>query len=94
MDNFTPPLYFEYFALLLWGISGAIVGWRKGYDVVGVFVIAFVSSFGGGLLRDGLFLQRLPVVLIDPTYLFILPVAVAGVTVFGRPLNRARPAPT
>ena len=51
MDNFTPPLYFEYFALLLWGISGAIVGWRKGYDVVGVFVIAFVSSFGGGLLR-------------------------------------------
>ena len=33
MDNFTPPLYFEYFALLLWGISGAIVGWRKGYDL-------------------------------------------------------------
>ena len=57
MDNFTPPLYFEYFALLLWAVSGAIVGWRKGYDVVGVFVIAFVSSFGGGLLRDGLFLQ-------------------------------------
>ena len=45
MNQFTPPLYFEYFALLLWAISGAIVGWRKGYDVVGVFVIAFVSSF-------------------------------------------------
>ena len=81
MDNFTPPLYFEYFALLLWGISGAIVGWRKGYDVVGVFVIAFVSAFGGGLLRDGLFLQRLPVVLTDPNYIFILLLAVAGVTV-------------
>ncbi len=93
MDNFTPPLYFEYFALLLWAISGAIVGWRKGYDVVGVFVIAFVSSFGGGLLRDGLFLQRLPVVLIDPNYIFILLVAVAGVTVVGRRLNRDRLLP-
>jgi uncharacterized membrane protein YeiH len=93
MDNFTPPLYFEYFALLLWGISGAIVGWRKGYDVVGVFVIAFVSSFGGGLLRDGLFLQRLPAVLIDPNYIFILIVAVAGVTVVGRRLNRDRLLP-
>ena len=93
MDNFTPPLYFEYFALLLWAISGAIVGWRKGYDIVGVFVIAFVSSFGGGLLRDGLFLQRLPVVLIDPNYIFILLVAVAGVTVVGRRLNRDRLLP-
>ena len=93
MDNFTPPLYFEYFALLLWGISGAIVGWRKGYDVVGVFVIAFVSAFGGGLLRDGLFLQRLPVVLTDPNYIFILLLAVAGVTVVGRRLNRDRLLP-
>ncbi len=93
MDNFTPPLYFEYFALLLWGISGAIVGWRKGYDVVGVFVIAFVSSFGGGLLRDGLFLQRLPVVLIDPNYIFILIVAVVGVSLVGRRLNRDRLLP-
>ena len=93
MDNFTPPLYFEYFALLLWGISGAIVGWRKGYDVVGVFVIAFVSSFGGGLLRDGLFLQRLPVVLTDPNYIFILMLAVAGVSVVGRRLNRDRLLP-
>jgi len=93
MDNFPPPLYFEYFALLLWGISGAIVGWRKGYDVVGVFVIAFVSSFGGGLLRDGLFLQRLPVVLIDPNYIFILLVAVAGVPVVARRLNRDRLLP-
>ncbi len=93
MNQFTPPLYFEYFALLLWAISGAIVGWRKGYDVVGVFVIAFVSSFGGGLLRDGLFLQRLPVVLTDSNYIFILLVAVAGVTVVGRRLNRDKMLP-
>ena len=93
MDQFTPPLYFEYFALLLWAISGAIVGWRKGYDIVGVFVIAFVSSFGGGLLRDGLFLQRLPAVLIDPNYMLIVLLAVIGVTIVGRRLNRDRLLP-
>jgi len=93
MENFTPPLYFEYFALLLWAVSGAIVGWRKGYDIVGVFVIAFVSSFGGGLLRDGLFLQRLPVVLVDPNYILILVLAVAGVSMVGRRLNRDRLLP-
>lgn len=93
MTTFTPPLYFEYFALLLWGTSGAIVGWRKGYDIVGVFVIAFVSAFGGGILRDGLFLQRLPVVLTDPNYVFILLLAVAGVSMVGRRLNRDRLLP-
>jgi len=93
MDNFTPPLYFEYFAILLWAISGAIVGWRKGYDIVGVFVIAFMSAFGGGLLRDGLFLQRLPVVLTDPNYIFILLLAVAGVSIVGRRLNRDKLLP-
>ena len=93
MEQFTPPLYFEYFALLLWAISGAIGGWRKGYDVVGVFVIAFVSAFGGGLLRDGLFLQRLPAVLTDPNYMLIVLLAVIGMSIVGRRLNRDRLLP-
>ena len=93
MTTFTAPLYFEYFALLLWATSGAIVGWRKGYDVVGVFVLAFVSSFGGGILRDGLFLQRLPVVLTDPFYMLLLLLAVAAVSLVGRRLNRDKLLP-
>jgi uncharacterized membrane protein YeiH len=90
---FTVPTYFEYTAILLWAVSGAIVGWRKGYDIVGVFVLAFVSSFGGGLLRDGLFLQRLPVVLTNPTYIALLLLAVGGVTVVGRRMQRDRLLP-
>ena len=89
-STFTVPTFFGYTAILLWAISGAIVGWRKGYDVVGVFVIAFVSAFGGGLMRDGLFLQRLPVVLTDPNYMFLLLVAVGLVTIVGRRLQRDR----
>jgi len=91
--QFQVPTTFEYFAILLWATSGAIVGWRKGFDVVGVFVIAFVSAFGGGLLRDGLFLQRLPVVLTNPTYMLLLVVAVLGVMIIGNRMQRDRPLP-
>lgn len=91
--QFQVPTTFEYFAILLWATSGAIVGWRKGFDVVGVFVIAFVSAFGGGLLRDGLFLQRLPVVLTNPTYMLLLVVAVLGVMVIGNRMQRDRTLP-
>ena len=88
--QFTVPLYFEYLAILLWATSGAIVGWRKGYDIIGVFVVAFVSSFGGGLLRDGMFLQRLPVVLTDSNYYVLMVTAVIGVMLVGRRMNRDR----
>jgi uncharacterized membrane protein YeiH len=91
--QFTVPTLFEYFAVLLWATSGAIVGWRKGFDVVGVFVVAFVSAFGGGLLRDGLFLQRLPVVLTNANYFWLLILAVLGVSVVGRRLNNDRLLP-
>ena len=91
--TFTIPTSFEYFAIFLWATSGAIVGWRKGYDIIGVFVVALVSSFGGGLLRDGLFLQRLPVVLTDSTYYLIMGAAVIGVVAVGRRINRDRLLP-
>lgn len=91
--QFQVPTTFEYFAILLWATSGAIVGWRKGFDVVGVFVIAFVSAFGGGLLRDGLFLQRLPVVLTNSTYMLLLVVAVLGVMIIGNRMQRDRTLP-
>lgn len=92
-EQFQVPISFEYFAILLWATSGAIVGWRKGFDIVGVFVIAFMSAFGGGLLRDGLFLQRLPVVLTDPFYLVLLVVAVLGVMIIGNRMHNDRTLP-
>jgi len=92
-DQFQVPTSFEYFAILLWATSGAIVGWRKGFDIVGVFVIAFLSAFGGGLLRDGLFLQRLPVVLTDPFYILLLVAAVVSVMIIGNRIQNDRTLP-
>ena len=94
MNNaFQVPTLFEYTAILLWALSGAIVGWRKGFDVIGVFVIAFMSAFGGGLLRDGLFLQRLPAVLTNSAFIPLVLLAVAVVVVLGRRVHRDRMLP-
>jgi uncharacterized membrane protein YeiH len=73
--EFSFPPYFDYFATFAWALSGAVVGARRGYDIVGVFLIALVSSTGGGLIRDGFLLQRTPVLLTNGVYLVLIAVA-------------------
>lgn len=70
--EFRVPIGFEYIATFSWAASGALVGIRKHYDVVGVFTIALIASTGGGMLRDGLFFSRTPSVLTDFYYLPII----------------------
>jgi uncharacterized membrane protein YeiH len=74
-DVFAIPMYIEYVATFTWAMSGAIVGVRRRYDIVGVFVIALFSSMGGGLIRDGVMLQRTPVMLTNGMYLLIIVIA-------------------
>ena len=74
-SEFAIPLYFDYFATFAWALSGAVVGVRRGYDIVGVFVIALVSSTGGGLIRDGFLLHRTPALLANGVYLVLIIVA-------------------
>ena len=66
---FHVPVYFDYLATFAWALSGAIVAMRKRCDIVGVFVLALLTSMGGSILRDGVFLQRPPPVLTDLFYL-------------------------
>lgn len=86
MSGFEVPIALDYIAMLTWAISGAVVGMRKRFDLTGIFVIALLSSLGGGLLRDGLFLHRPPVALTNPAYLTLVAVAVLLVALFGRRL--------
>ncbi len=69
------PVYFDYFATFAWAFSGAVVGVRRGYDIVGVFLVALVSSTGGGLIRDGFMLQKTPALLTNSVYLVLIAVA-------------------
>ena len=47
-------------ATFLFGITGALVAVQRGYDYVGVFGLTFATAVGGGLIRDGIFLQNGP----------------------------------
>jgi uncharacterized membrane protein YeiH len=81
--------YFDLGASFIWAISGALVAARRGYDLTGICAIALVSSTGGGLLRDGLFLQQGPPALVlTPMYIIIAAVAALLVWSLGQ---QARP---
>ena len=91
---FQVPPAFDYLATLTWASSGALVGIRKHFDIVGVFVIALVSALGAGFIRDALFLQRTPVMLTDPLYLPLIAMTVILLSLFSTPLTRMVKADT
>jgi uncharacterized membrane protein YeiH len=91
---FEIPRAFDYLATLTWASSGAVVGIRKHFDIVGVFVIALVSALGAGFVRDALFLQRTPVMLTDPLYLPLIAMTVLLFSLFSAPLTRMVSAET
>lgn len=88
-ETFELSPLFDYAATLIWATTGALMAARRGYDLVGVLAIAFVSASGGGLVRDGLFLQQgPPAVLRSPVYLGIVLGAGLTVQLFGRTVQR------
>ena len=62
--EFTPPFWFHLVAVLFLSITGALAAMRRHYDIIGTFTLAFVAGLGGSLLRDGLFLQAGPPVIL------------------------------
>lgn len=73
MAPFHLPIYLDLFATTMFALSGALAAVRRGYDVIGLFTLAFVSGVGGALLRDGFFIASGPsAVLSDPRYLYAI----------------------
>jgi uncharacterized membrane protein YeiH len=73
---FQIPILFDLFATFVFGVTGALVALRRGYAVVGLFAVAFVSGLGGGLIRDGLFIQQgPPMIATDGRYIVVILVA-------------------
>ncbi|MFY0539314.1 TRIC cation channel family protein [Nannocystis pusilla] len=52
-EFFQLPLYFDLGATLLFGLSGALLAARRGYDPVGLFVVALATGVGGGCCATG-----------------------------------------
>jgi len=87
---FQLPVWFDLGAIFAFALTGALAAIKRGYDIVGVVSLAIVSGIGGGLIRDGLFLQQVGAtpLLSNPNYLYVIGAAVAGSVVLGERVRR------
>lgn len=85
--DFQIPIAFDYGATFTWAVSGAIVAIRQRFDITGVFVVSLLAALGGGMLRDALFLNRLPIFLVNPAYLSLVVGATISTAIFARYLR-------
>jgi uncharacterized membrane protein YeiH len=85
---FQLPIEFDLAAVFLFALTGVWVAARRGYDVVGAFILAFATGVGGGLLRDGIFLQEVPLVMQDKRYFWAIIAAILVGAVIERLANR------
>ena len=80
---FLLPIEFDLAATFLMALTGVWLATRRGYDLVGAFMLAFVTAVGGGLLRDAVFIKQIPLVMQDARYLMAVAAAVvAGILSF------------
>ena len=84
IGQFELPLIFQVCAVFLLAITGAIVAMERKYDFAGVFMLAFITGASGAIIRDGVFLDRLPVMVEQWPYLAaILLAAIITLLFFG-----------
>jgi len=76
--SFLLPIQFDLAATLLAAIAATWAASRRGFDLVGVCMLAFVGSVGGGLLRDSVFILQIPVVMQHRDYLWAVLLGVAS----------------
>lgn len=67
--QFVLPIWYDLLATFAFGITGAVIGLRKHYDIVGVTALAIAVGVGGGVIRDGVFLQTTPAFATDWRYM-------------------------
>ncbi|HYC72976.1 MAG TPA: trimeric intracellular cation channel family protein [Opitutaceae bacterium] len=74
--TFELPVWFDLGATFAFALSGALAAIKRGYDIVGTLALALVSGIGGGLIRDGLFLQgEITPLLTNPAYMYTITAA-------------------
>jgi uncharacterized membrane protein YeiH len=74
----------ETIGVFAFAISGAFLAVRRGFDIVGIVVLAVLTAIGGGVLRDVLIGDTPPAAFTDWPY-FAAPFAAAFVTFFFHP---------
>ncbi|RWR03038.1 membrane protein [[Pantoea] beijingensis] len=77
---FQPLHYLDLTGTFIFALSGATVGVRQDFDIFGVFVLAFTTATGGGIIRDICIASAPPAGLVSSTYLIAVFLAIFCVT--------------
>ncbi len=81
--------FLDILGVVTFAVSGALAAKSRGYDLLGIVIIAVVTALGGGTLRDVL-LGRTPVFwMVDTLFLWI--VGVSAAVAFALPLPKGVP---
>jgi uncharacterized membrane protein YeiH len=80
LTEFELPPAFSLLAYFTFGITGALAGVKRGYDVIGVTFLALITAGGGGLIRDGILISRGPPSILTDTSAMLAVLAAAIVT--------------
>ena len=68
-ERFELPITFSLLAHFTFGVTGALAGLKRGYDLIGVCFLALITAGGGGLIRDGLLISQGPASFLTDKYL-------------------------
>ena len=77
------PLLFDLFGVFFFGVSGALLAARRGFDIIGSLLLAGLTGIGGGVVRD-VILGEVPTAFANPFY-FIPPILAALLVFFMAP---------
>ncbi|MEI6106058.1 MAG: TRIC cation channel family protein [Opitutae bacterium] len=87
--SFDLPVLFDLGATFAFALSGALAGRKRNYDIVGVVALALVTGIGGGLIRDGIFIQGAHTPLLtNPHYMEVIAAAAVCGIIFGARIHR------
>lgn len=70
-------------------VTGALMGRRDRYDIMGLWFIALFSGLGGGIIRDVMINAGPPLALTEPAYLPTVALATAAAAFLGSQIGRA-----
>lgn len=73
------PLVLDLFGVFFFGLSGALLAARRGFDIIGSLLLAGLTGIGGGIIRD-VILGQIPTAFDNPFY--FIPPAFAALLVF------------
>ncbi len=67
--------------LVSFAVSGYLMGVRKGLDLLGILIAAFMTALGGGIVRDAI-VGRTPLAFTDGSVLVFVTLGIAGAMLF------------